>query len=249
MGFGIKKAAETIQNIVDMHCHVLYGVDDGASDLEESLKMLRLAEEQGITHVVCTPHYKNHRRMISEEGLRKNFEDLKREAESSGIQVKLYLGNEIFYFQELEKALDEKKVIPMNESKYLLVEFYPQESYQTIRNAMYEISSLGMKPILAHAERYDCLVKQPSRIFDLRNAGVKIQINASAVTGDFGFSAKYFVRSLLKKQMVDYISTDAHTSGERAPDIKKCVEYLNKKYEHSYVENILAGNAARDFLL
>ncbi len=249
MRFGLKKNIETFENIVDMHCHIIPAVDDGASNMEEALRMLKTAEEQGTTHIVCTPHYKNHHKTLGGEKLREVFENLKKEAQRSGLGVKLYLGNEVFYFQELEKAVDEAEIATMNGTSYLLVEFHPDIAWQKLWSNLYDVRSYGLKPVLAHAERYKCLLGNPSNMEDLKSLGVKIQINAASVTGELGIGIKRYVKKLLKYEMVDYISTDAHDDLVRAPKIQECESYLLKKYDRSYVEGILYKNAMKDFQL
>ncbi len=248
MSFFSKKPKNRAEAMLDMHCHILPGVDDGASTFEEAIEMLKLSEAEGITHIVCTPHYKAHRKSVRGEKLEEAFQEFCRKVQQSGCNINLYLGNEVFYFQDLERAVEAGKVHSMNDSSYMLVEFHPQDSYQTIQNGLYDVSSLGYTPILAHAERCKCLYKKPSYIEDLHRGGIRIQVNASTITGDQGIAMKQFAAGLLKRQVVDYVATDAHSTGSRAPRMAKCRELLYKKYDSHYVDGILFKNAMRDFL-
>ncbi len=239
----MKKNSERTPYIADIHTHVLPKVDDGSSSMEESLEMLKIAEQEGITHLICTPHQKYGGRT----GRSAAFKSLTEEAAKAGSKIKLYLGAEVLYFRDLEQAVTEGKVFSINKGEYMLVEFHPQDSYVKIRNGLDDVFSLGYTPILAHAERYNCIVKQFARVEDLRGMGVKIQVNASSVTGSLGWGIKRFVHKLLKKQYVDYVATDAHNSEKRAPRIQKCKDFLYRKYDTEYVNDILFENANRDF--
>lgn len=233
--------------LLDMHCHILPEVDDGAKDMKEAMEMLHIAWQEGITHIICTPHYKNHRRSVSGQALTKAFQNFKAQAEQSGCDISLYLGNEIFYFRDLEQAIDEGKIQGMNGSGYFLVEFYPKDSYTTIRNGLDDIQSLGFTPVLAHIERYECLTRQFAYVEELYQMGVHIQVNAASIMGELGLATKLFTRKLLKLELVDYIGTDAHSAKGRAPKMTKCRDYLYKKYEKQYIDAILYKNAVRDF--
>ncbi len=248
MFFRKKKAPKMIKNMVDMHCHILPGVDDGAGSPEEALQMLKIAEKEGITHMICTPHYKNHRKSVAGEALSEAFHNFQKMAAEHGCKIQLYLGNEVFYFRELEQAVDDGLVHEMNESSHMLIEFHPQETFRAMQHSLYDVSSLGYVPILAHAERYECLYHDILRVEELHKAGTKIQVNAKSVTGEHGFGVKRFVERLLKEQMVDYVSTDAHNTEKRAPKFRKCRNFLYRKYDSQYVNEILFENAKRDFL-
>ncbi len=235
--------------VVDMHCHILPGIDDGSKDIIESLKMLEIAQKDGITHIVCTPHYKNHRKNVTKEELVASFIAFKKKAKEEGSDVELYLGNEVFYFGELGQAVDDDKICSMNDGEFMLVEFHPGDSYHTIRNGLDDVLGLGFVPILAHVERYECINRHIDNVAALRRMGIKIQVNAASIEGKYGSSIKHFVHHLLKNKMVDYVSTDAHGSESRSPQIKKCRDILMKKYDKEYAQALLYGNALRDFEL
>ncbi len=235
--------------IADIHCHILPRVDDGASSTEEALSMLQKAENEGITHVICTPHYKNHRRSVERDDAGVLLERLKKKARDCNININLYLGNEVFYFSELDDAMEAGKIATMNQSDFILVEFHPCDSFEAIRNGLNHVYELGFQPILAHVERYECLTKKYSYAEELHDAGVKFQVNADSLVGERGFAAKRFIHKLLKAQLVDYLGTDAHDAENRCPQMEKCRKRLYKKYDEEYVNQILFGNAAGDFKL
>ena len=114
---------------------------------------------------------------------------------------------------------------------------------RSIRNALRNILGLGYTPVIAHAERYVKLMEDISVLCDMRKNGILVQVNAMSVTGDNGRQAKKDVRNLLKKGLVDFVATDAHSDGRRAPYMQKCADILYKKYSAEYANRLLFKNA------
>ena len=236
--------AKEIYPFIDMHCHVLPGLDDGSRDMEESLRMLRIARDEGITDMIVTPHYKSGHHNASPERILKSIDEVTEAAQAEGIDIALYPGNEVYYFQELEEKLDDQKLWTMNGTDRVLVEFSPIEPFSTIRNAMDDVLGMGLQPILAHIERYECMVSQPENAALLKDMGVEIQVNAGDVTGDLGGKIKKYLRGLLEQQLVDYVGTDAHRGeGMRSPRVQECCHYLYKNFGAEYAERITCSNA------
>ncbi len=233
---------------VDIHSHVLPHMDDGAQDMDMTLEMLRIAQREGITDIIVTPHYRAGRFKGDGKLMRKQMEEARRLMKEEGIEINLYPGNEIYYRSELDEKLESGELSTMNGSEYVLVEFSPMEDFLYIRSAVEELFGIGYTPILAHVERYQCMCKHPDYVKQLKSMGCGIQVNASTVTGDFGFMAKRFVHKLLKERLVDYIGTDAHNTEGRKPAMHKCAEVLYKKYDKAYVDGLLFKNAA-EYLL
>ena len=235
------------QYIVDMHCHFIPGVDDGSRDMETTLAMLKIASEEGITHVVATPHYKRDHHNASPETLKAHLLEVQQKIKDQNIPVNIYLGNEIMFFSDLEEYYEKNAFLTMNNSRYLLVEYYPDDDIVRIRQGVDTVLRLGLIPVLAHVERYLAFRKNIDAIEYIKKQGAKIQVNASSVVGEQGFGTKQFVKKLLKAKLVDFVGTDAHTAEARAPRYKKCSEYLYKKYDESYVDAILYKNAIEKF--
>lgn len=235
--------------IADIHCHILPGIDDGSGSMEETMEMLETATKEGITHIVCTPHYKAGRRNANAEAIKRLLATVVNEARERGIFIALYPGNEVLYFSEMEECIDSGKISTINRSGFLLVEFSPGDSFQYIRNALCDVMDMGYNPVIAHIERYECMVKHEEYATEIHELGVRIQVNASSITGETGWKLRRYTGRLLKKGIVDYVATDAHGSKKRAPYIRKCRDLLYKKYDKSYVDALLYENARRDFLL
>lgn len=232
-----------------MHCHILPGVDDGSRDMEMSLAMIKRAAEEGITHMVATPHYKRDHHNAGKEAIKDLVLKVQEAADKEKLPVKIYPGNEIMFFGDLEEAYEAEKFRTLNDSKYLLIEFYPDDDKDRIRKGVETVQRLGLRPVLAHAERFLVLRKDTDFLEYLKRMGTKIQVNASSITGDQGFGTKQYVKKLLKKGLVDFVGTDAHSDTGRAPRLKECAAYLYKKYDETYVDAILYKNAIERFNL
>lgn len=239
---------KTGQKIMDVHTHILPGIDDGSQSMDESIRMLAVAEKEGITDVIATPHYKGGRHNARPQTLQRLLQELRQRVAEAEIQVSIRLGNEILYFSEIEDALDEHLVFTMNGSDFVLVEFQPADRYGYIRNALDHVQSLGYTPVLAHVERYACMLKDRDAVRQLRDMGVRIQVNAASVEGELGWKVKRFTHGLLSDRLVDYIGTDAHGYDKRAPKIKNCAKLINRKFGSEYADCVLYSNAYRDFV-
>ncbi len=229
---------------IDIHCHILPGVDDGARDEKESLGMLRTAAQEGIGTVILTPHQKPQQHCVSPEGLHRRMGALQRRAEEEGINIKLYPGGELFYRQSLVKELQEESLCTLAGSRYVLVEFYPQEEYRYIRDGLYSLLVSGYLPVAAHVERYVQVCEKQERLEELLDMGCYFQVNAGSLTGKYGFMMKRTAWGLIREQMVHFVGTDAHRAdGSRAPLMARCARMLEKKCGSEYAGRLLYENA------
>lgn len=231
---------------IDMHCHILPGVDDGSKDLAMSLGMAKLAVENHIGTIIVTPHYNSAHRSVSPDGIRRRVEELQQTLNEEGLDLTLYPGNELFYDTTLPDLLSKGKVLTLADSRYCLVEFHPMDDYRYIRDGLRALIYEGFHPILAHCERYECLVKKPPLAEELAEQKILLQCNSASVVQKLFQPVPKFVNSLLRQKLVSFVSTDAHRdSGTRSPDLTGAVAWLRKKYDGAYVQALLAGNAQR----
>lgn len=247
--FGKKEKAEYLGKIVDIHCHILPGVDDGAKNLEMSQEMLDIAHAEGISTIIATPHHMPEGRNVSPKGIAERVRQLQQYADLKKYNMTILPGNELYYYSEASDMLEEEKICPLAGTTYVLVEFSPMDTGNYIRNSLAELQNMGYEPIIAHVERYMSLCKPPfDKIEELRKMGILVQVNAASIMGGFGKPTKSLTEKLLKKQLVDFVGTDAHSSGGRAPKMLECANYLSKKYDAGYVEKILYRNAEKYIL-
>ena len=231
-------------NLCDIHNHILFGVDDGSENREMTIEMLKSYHEEGIHTIIATPHYNPAIWPVDREILRERFEEVKQLSEMVSPDFSLYLGCEVFHHrEETLEDLKNDRVLTMADSRYLLIEFPFHATYDRIRRGVTEAILTGHIPILAHVERYDCLLEDEERIHDLRSEGALIQVNAGSVTGMSGSDVKRFTHSLLKYGTVDFVATDAHKStGRRTPKLRDCAKLIAKKFGSAYATRIFVYN-------
>jgi protein-tyrosine phosphatase len=220
------------------------GVDDGSPDMATSLEMLRIADKNGITHLILTPHHKPMHHNVSPEHNVAYRKELQEAAKAEGIKAKLFSGNEIYYSDETMEELIEGKICSLAGSDYVLVEFHPTNPYKAIQNAVSRVQAAGFIPIIAHVERYSDIVSHPVRVSDLIEMGCFIQVNASSVMGKYGFGISHFTRKLLKQQLIHFIASDAHDTGRRAPQLLDCRNYVERKFGEDYAKKLFFTNPA-----
>lgn len=233
-----------MNSYIDMHAHILPGLDDGAKNSAMTLEMLRRAQAEGIQGIILTPHYKPMRHNARPETVRRALYQLENLKDAAGISTRLYLGNEIYYSSDMINALREEKAFTMAGSACVLVEFSPAEDYAYIREAAYRLLAEGYVPILAHVERYRCLMEKKVRAEELYDMGCHLQVNASSITGENGITCRQHVKWLLGREYVSFVGTDCHDDKKRTPKIAKAAAYVAKKYGESYSREIFRDNAA-----
>lgn len=229
---------------IDMHCHILPGVDDGAQDLEETRQMLRIAFDEGIRLIIATPHHHPRRGHASPERLHEQLRLVRAEAAEISDKFRIYLGNEIFYGQDIPDKLEAGRVLTMNKRRSALVEFSPSDRYDYIWQGVQRVQMTGHDVIIAHAERYRCLVEDISLAEELCDMGAYIQVNAGSIIGENGRPAKKFVKGLMEQDLVFGVGTDAHGVKSRAPKMKKAADYVKKKYGEEYMRRTFFDNPA-----
>ncbi len=226
--------------MIDIHSHILYGVDDGAKNITESIEMLKDAKSQGVDAIIATPHYRHGMFAYPKEVIEKNFSRLKQEAEKIGIQ--LYLGTEQHVNSMTMEYIESGRCHTLADTLYVLMEYKYETNFSYIKESVQEVLRNGFVPIVAHVERYACM-EDIGNVEFLREIGAMIQINADAVIGKDGFRAKGYTKKLLKRGLVDFVASDCHGIKERRSNMGKCRDYLYKKYDGRYVDKILETNA------
>ncbi len=216
-------------HFVDLHCHLLPGLDDGAKTLSDTQAMLRMAFGEGIREIIATPHYYPGVYMPERDVYDAVYKQVVCWQQEYLPEMRLYRGNEVFLGRgDVTEAIYQKKVLPMADGRYLLVEFHPDVSLESMKKELYRIIGVGMWPILAHAERYRCL--QGWRIDSEVSELAYFQVNAASLLGVFGRGEKKTAVRLLKKGMVQFVATDAHSTGRRAPRMREAAQWIYETF-------------------
>lgn len=230
---------------VDIHCHIMPGVDDGSKDTAMTGRMLEIAYNDGIDTMIVTPHYMPGQRHVVPSEIERFADRLSDISNRRGWPMNFYAGNELLYHSDCIGKLDGGRVCTLADTAYVLVEFEKGDSYRHIQSGVRALLSAGYYPILAHAERYATLVENIDYIENIVNSGCLLQVNASSVMGDFGRDSKIITGRLLNEGFVHFVATDAHSDGRRAPRMKKCFEYMCRHFGEDYSEELCEFNARK----
>lgn len=227
---------------IDIHTHILPGVDDGSRSMEETLQMLRQASEQGIESIIATPHFAVGAKNAPVERLIEIRDQVQEEAIKINPKLQIMLGNELYYSDSVLESLKAKEALTLAGSRYVLVEFSTREAYNTIYKGLSNLIRAGYIPILAHVERYHCMEKNEYQIADLIELGCYIQMNCDSLQGGFFDSEAKHNRKLVNQGMVHFLGSDCHDSKNRVPQMQSAVEILQKRCDEGLLRNLCDKN-------
>ncbi len=226
--------------MIDIHAHILPGVDDGSKNIEFSIKMIEKEILDGVDAIILTPHVQSTVSKFEPSAHLPIFEELKAEVKKRNLKIDLYLGAEIFFRPFINTDFSK---LTMAGSKYILVEFSPYND-TPIEEIIYDLTRMGYIPIIAHVERYKYLELED--YFKIKESGALFQMNTTAILGsDSKYFKKGIINMLLKHQLIDFISTDTHNMDIRLPNMKEAYEYLKKQLDLNYLNQIFDLNARK----
>ena len=226
----------------DIHSHLLFGIDDGCKDINESISLLKEAEKQGVTELMITPHYiEESKYNCNNEEKQKLFDQLVEKTKEENINIKLYLGNEVFINDNFLKLLKKKEIKTLNNSKYVLLEFPFGNMLYNTKDIIYELVVAGYVPILAHPERYRIFQRHPDHIEEYLRMGVLLQGNYKSLFGKYGREAKKTLIYLLKKHQITFLGSDCHHEKDfKIKKLKKKLKSIVKS--DNMIEDLLENN-------
>lgn len=232
-----------MNGFTDIHTHILPDVDDGAQDIGQAMRLLRLAWKNGTRTVILTPHYRGKYKENTPNQLKTEFEMLQELAKDEFPGLQLYLGHEVAFEVDAPQAVNAGKVMSLNHSRYMLLEFKTNVLRTQIINGVMETFQCGFVPIVAHVERYDISRTDDTLIEELLEMGALLQLNADSVMGVNGGKVKRFCHKLLKSGAVHFVASDAHDHKFRPPLLRKAFMKIYKKYGQEYAAALFYDNA------
>ncbi len=233
--------------MIDIHSHILPGIDDGAKDIYDSMEMLRMSESSGVTEIVATPHcniphtYENY--------FGKWYVDLVHQlqhaAAAEGLGIRVMPGAEAYTTDELPSLLRDGKIMTLNQSHYLLMEFGFEEDPDFAEFMLESIASLGVKPVIAHIERYHFIQDAPEMAFEWRRKGYVIQVNKGSLFGHFGPREEQTAHRLLRHNLVSVIASDGHSPFRRTTRMDDAKTEISMDYSERVAKLLLLDNPKR----
>lgn len=228
--------------MIDIHVHILPGIDDGAKDIEDFWEMARAAVAEGIHTIIATPHHLNNVYENPAEQIQTLVNRANQQLQEEDLPLVIYPGQEIHVVPELFQAIDQKTIIPLTGAgPYLLLEL-KDPIPDSISTFLYNLKLKGFIPIIAHAERYQTFRKDPKRLYSLVKQGVLVQLTAGSIVGTFGINIQKISELFIRHRLVHFIASDAHKAiGPRSFHMKAA--YHKIKEIDGDMEIILKENA------
>lgn len=229
--------------MVDIHSHIMYGIDDGSKDIETSLEILKDAHNNGVTDIFLTPHYiENSKFDCNNENKEKILNTLKKKLKEENISINLYIGNEVFIDENILEHIKNNEIATLNNSKYILVELPMGRMYNNTKEILFNLIIEGYTIVLAHPERYRYMQEDDKKLEELLSMGVLLQGNYRSLFGYYGKDAKKTLKKFIKKKQISFLGSDIHKNdGYNLKKLEKIVLKLSKDKE--YTENIIKNNA------
>lgn len=226
----------------DIHCHIVFDVDDGSKSFEQSLKALEQIKKSGIEQVICTPHFRsgNIDKILK---TKENYLKLQEEAKKKNIN--LYFGNEILYSDKTIRLLERNRLLTLNNSKYVLVEFKRNErmNIEHILDILESIKENGYIPVLAHPELY-VNYREIANFYKIKETGTLLQLDATSILKNKTKKKIYkFSKQLLDEKLIDVVASDSHCTSKRNHlSFKKAYKKIKRKYGIDYANILFKSN-------
>jgi protein-tyrosine phosphatase len=216
--------------------------------MEDALTMARMAAESGVTHLVATPHcnlpYTEEKNYLS-PSLLSRFVELRNRIQQAGIPLKLYPGSEILCTPNLPELIRQDKLIPLGNSNYLLIEFFFDEALSYMDDMLEASAAEGMRPVIAHPERYEAVQRNPHIIEQWFVRGHIIQLNKGSILGRLGRRAKHTAQWILSHGLAHVVASDAHSPVARTPQMSELIQYITDHCTDEYANILLHENPSR----
>lgn len=235
------------RKMIDIHMHLIPGVDDGAQDMMMARVMLLRAREQGIYQIFATPHSEAFD--YSRDGARTIFRRLAGNVESEYPDMKIFPGCEVYceaaIMDRVLEALNSGRYPSMNGTQYVLMEFSMYVKPEGAFSCVEAMVNAGYQPIIAHMERYRYLRDNMELVDRFRELGALIQLNVYSLFDEDDSSIKNWARRLVRERKADFLGTDAHRTYHRPPSAERGLNWLYENEERDYAEAIAWGNAQK----
>lgn len=229
--------------MIDIHCHIVPGVDDGPDTVEEAEHMIEMMYGDGIRGVIATSHRNHNLDFGASRVYEESLEEIRGISSIRYPDFKIYSGAEFFVREGYLDIVDNRPYeIRIEGTDYVLIEFESDASYEFISDAVYEFTIRGFRPIIAHIDKYRSIWCSEENIEQLRSDGAYIQITGSTLVGKYGKTMKKSMRKLVKRGYIDFIGSDGHSPERRKPLLKRSYKVVNRICSKSEAERIFAEN-------
>ena len=228
--------------MIDIHSHIIPNVDDGARSVEETFNILKEAQEAGFTDVILTSHFLLNYYETNAQELIFWKEKLQEVLKKQGTKINLHSGMEIYITNQMEELLENKKILTLANSRYMLIELPLATNVKYFDYVVYYIEAKGIKPIIAHPERYKCVQKDPDIVEEYIEKGCLIQCNYGSIVNLYGREAEKTIKTLLKKNQVHFLGSDVHRENGTYLIILDAIKKIRKIIGENKINEITTIN-------
>jgi protein-tyrosine phosphatase len=229
--------------MIDLHCHILPGVDDGAKSETMSIEMAKKAVDEGITHIVATPHHNNGSYLNGKKSILQAVDELNALLEHNQLPLTILPGQEPRIYGDILQDYQSGNILTINDNeKYMLIEFPSNHVPKYAKQLLFDIQLQDIIPIIVHPERNQEIVEKPDLLYRFVQNGALTQVTASSITGHFGKKIKKFSLDLLEYNLTHLIASDAHNISSRSFHLRQAFEEVEKEFGRDY-RFILEDNA------
>lgn len=221
--------------MIDIHTHILPGVDDGAKSEEDSIAMAKQAVEQGIRTLIATPHHYNGSYFNDKASILRNVSILNELFKNEGIPLEVLPGQETRIYGEIIQGIENDEILPLNETKFLFIEFPSASVPQYAKQILFDIQMKGYTPVIVHPERNQELLENPNLLYDFVKNGALSQVTAASLIGKFGKDIKKYAEQLIECNQTHFIASDAHNIKSRKFVMQDAFEAVKKSYGSDFV--------------
>ncbi len=221
--------------MIDIHCHILPGIDDGAATIEDSLEMARAAVKEGITTIIATPHHKNNQFINPKTSILTKVNDLNTVLKQENIPLTILPGQEVRIYGEVLEDYYKEEILTLNHTKYLFIEFPSSSVPRYAERLLYELQTEGIIPIIVHPERNKELQEKPELLYQLVKNGALTQVTASSVAGYFGKNVKKFSEQMIEHNLTHFIASDAHNVHNRSFKMMEGLDVIEGNFGVDYI--------------
>lgn len=213
--------------MIDVHSHVLPGIDDGTKELAEAVEFCRLARESGTEILVATPHHKPGSYSNPRERILERVEHLQKQLDAAGIALRLAPGCEIFSDSGLPEKITSGEVLTYGDARrHILLEFSFQQYPVNVDDMIFRLKLAGVTPVIAHPERIRYFQEDSERLGNLVRLGALSQITGSSLAGTFGSRVREIAEEMVRRRCVHFLASDAHDLSYRTPDLGPAMKKL-----------------------
>lgn len=225
--------------MVDIHSHIVYGVDDGAQTIEDSLAMLEMAAECGTTDIVATPHSDN-KYTYYPELIAERIEELQR---AMGDRIRIHRGCDFhLHFDNIRNCETDRSRFTINGERYLMVEFSEISIPKGMSNVFHDMLRRGITPVVTHPERNALLMARVNEMVEWVRSGCLMQVTGMSLTGGFGKKAEEAAKKLMRQRLVHFVASDAHDIEFRPPDLRDAWDLVASDYGEDTAELLFKTN-------